>query len=70
MPTVTDTTQTRVFKYGIQIIPDPGPEYSNEQVLGFCRTYFPELGQAKSEEKTLENGTREITFSKQGTTKG
>ena len=70
MTTLTDPPTNRIFKYGNKTIPAPGPEYSNEQVLAFCRAYFPELGQAKIEEKTLENGTLEVTFSKQVTTKG
>lgn len=35
-----------------------------------AETYLPELGPAKTEEKLLEDGTLEITFSKQVTRKG
>ena len=64
------TTTRRIFKYGDMTFPDPGAEYSVEQVLQHLRTYFPELGHARTEEKTLDDGTREITFSKQVTRKG
>jgi len=64
------TTTRRIFKYGDMTFPDPGAEYSVEQVLQHLRTYFPELGHARTEEKSLDDGTREITFSKQVTRKG
>jgi PRTRC genetic system protein C len=60
----------RVFRYGDKTFPDPGSEYSPEQVLNHLKTYLPELGHAKTEEKLLEDGTLEITFSKQVTRKG
>lgn len=59
----------RVFRYGQHEIPDPGPEYSPEQVRSHLTTYFPELAQAKTDEQTLADGTVEITFRKQVTTK-
>ena len=69
------TTQTidqprRVFKYGDKTFKDPGSEHTVQQVLEHLRTYFPELGKAKTEEKTLPDGTLEIRFSKQVTRKG
>jgi len=70
MTTQTDTPTRRVFRYSNKTFPDPGAEYSVEQVLQHLRTYFPELGHAKTEEKTLDDGTLEITFSKQVTRKG
>ena len=70
MTTQEATYTRRVFKYGDKTFPDPGAEYSVEQVLQHLRTYFPELGHAKTEEKTLDDGTLEITFSKQVTRKG
>jgi PRTRC genetic system protein C len=60
----------RVFRYGDKTFPDPGAEYTAEQVLQHLQTYLPELGHAKTEEKLLEDGTLEITFSKQVTRKG
>ena len=70
MTTQTDNPIHRVFRYGDKTFPDPGAEYSVEQVLQHLRTYFPELGHARTEEKTLDDGTLEITFSKQVTRKG
>ena len=70
MTTQTDNPIRRVFRYGDKTFPDPGAEYSVEQVLQHLRTYFPELGHAKTEEKTLDDGTLEIAFSKQVTRKG
>jgi PRTRC genetic system protein C len=69
--TTQETTYTRrVFRYGDKSFPDPGSEYTPEQILAQIKTYFPELGHAKTEEKLLEDGTLEITFSKQVTRKG
>ena len=70
MTTQEATNTCRVFKYGEKTFPDPGAEYTVEQVLQHLRTYFPELGHAKTEEKSLADGTLEITFSKQVTRKG
>jgi PRTRC genetic system protein C len=69
MTTQIDTPTCRVFRYGDKQFPDPGPEYSVEQILQHLRQFFPELGHANTEEKTLADGTLEITFSKQVTTK-
>jgi PRTRC genetic system protein C len=69
--TIQETAYTRrVFRYGDKSFPDPGVEYTSEQVLNHLKGFFPELGHAKTEEKTLDDGTREITFSKQVTRKG
>jgi PRTRC genetic system protein C len=59
----------RVFKYGDKEF-YPGDEYTTEQVLAHLKGYFPELANANIDEKQLEDGTLEITFSKQVTTKG
>ncbi len=59
----------RVFKYGDKAF-YPGDEYTPEQVLEHLKGYFPELANASIDEKQLEDGTLEITFSKQVTTKG
>jgi PRTRC genetic system protein C len=60
----------RLFRYGGQTFPDPGPEYSVEHVLRHLQGFLPELAQAKVEEKQLPDGTLEITFSKQVARKG
>lgn len=70
MTTQIDSHSPRIFKYADKSFPDPGVEYSVAQVLQHLRTFFPELGHARTEEKTLADGTREITFSKQVTRKG
>ena len=70
MTTQTDNPVRRVFKYGDKTFPDPGVEYTAEQVLQHLRQFLPELGHAKTEEKMLDDGTLEITFSKQVTRKG
>ena len=69
----TETTPPparRIFRYGDKTFPDPGAEYSVDNVLHHMCAFFPELGHAKTEEKTLADGTQEITFSKQVTRKG
>jgi PRTRC genetic system protein C len=68
-PILSAAPARRVFRYGQHEIPDPGPEYSPEQVCSHLTTYFPELAQAKTDEQTLADGTVEITFRKQVTTK-
>ena len=70
MTTQTNPLVRRIFRYGDKMFPDPGSEYSPEQVLNHLKGFFPELGHAKTEEKTLADGTLEITFSKQVTRKG
>ncbi len=70
MTTQEATYTRRVFKYGDKTFPDPGAEYTAEQVLQHLRQFLPELGHAKTEEKMLDDGTLEITFSKQVTRKG
>ena len=70
MTTQTNHLIRRVFRYGDRQFPDPGAEYTPEQVLNHLKGFFPELGHAKTEEKTLADGTLEITFSKQVTRKG
>ena len=70
MTNQVDNHPPRIFKYADKTFPDPGPEYSVEQIRQHLCAFFPELGHAKTEEKTLADGTQEITFSKQVTRKG
>ena len=70
MTTQEATYTRRVFKYGDKTFPDPGAEYNVEQILTHLQGFIPELGHARTEEKLLEDGTLEITFSKQVTRKG
>ena len=60
----------RVFRYGQHTFDDPGQAYTADQVRAHLAGYFPELARATVEEKTLEDGTVEISFRKQVTTKG
>ena len=69
MSTQTDSPTRRLFRYGDKTFPDPGTEHSIEQILQHLRQFFPELGHARTDTKTLDDGTLEVTFSKQVTTK-
>jgi len=60
----------RVFVYGDERWEDPGEEFSNEDVRRHLTTYFPELAQAMIQEKTLDDGTVEVTLVKRAGTKG
>jgi PRTRC genetic system protein C len=61
---------SRVFKYNGQVYEDPGPEYTPEEIRSHLATIYPEVAQADIQEKTLEDGTVEITFVKRAGTKG
>ena len=60
----------RVFVYGDHRFDDPGAEYTVEQIRQHLTQYFVELAHATTEEKTLPDGTVEITFRKQVARKG
>ena len=62
--------QERIFKYADHSIPDPGQQYSIEQVRQSLVAYFPELAKATHTTKKLPDGRLEIKFQKQTTTKG
>ena len=68
-PTTTAPAR-RVFIYGDHRFDDPGSEYTVEHVKDHLSMYFPELAHATTEEKTLPDGTMEITFRKQVARKG
>lgn len=68
-PTTTAPAR-RVFIYGDHRFEDPGGEYTVEQIRTHLAAYFPELAHATTEEKTLPDGTVEITFRKQVARKG
>ena len=63
-------TKTRIFKYADHTIPDPGSQYTIEQVRQSLVAYFPELARATHTTKKLSDGRREVKFQKQTTTKG
>jgi PRTRC genetic system protein C len=61
---------SRVFKYNGEAYEDPGPEYTPEEIRSHLATIYPEVAQAEIQEKTLEDGTVEVTFVKRAGTKG
>lgn len=63
-------TQVRTFKYADHTIPDPGSQYTIEQVRQSLVAYFPELANATHSKKKLSDGRLEVKFQKQTTTKG
>lgn len=66
----TSNPARRIFVYDGHRFDDPGAEYSVEQVQNHLVVYFPAVAHAAVEEKTLPDGTREITFRKQVARKG
>jgi len=60
----------RVFKYNDQVFQDPGEEWSVEDIKKSLAQTFPEIAQATVNEKTLDDGTVEVTFVKRSGTKG
>lgn len=68
--TISTAPARRVFIYGEHRFDDPGAEYTVEQIKSHLNQYFPELAHATTEEKTLADGTVEITFRKQVARKG
>ena len=62
--------KVRIFKYADHTIPDPGKEYSIEQVRKSLVSYFPELAKATHSTKKLDDERLEVRFQKQTTTKG
>jgi PRTRC genetic system protein C len=70
MDTVEAPPPRRIFRYQTFTSEPIGPEYTIDQVRQNLLVYFPELAQATTEERTLADGTVEVTFRKQVTTKG
>ena len=68
--TTTSAPARRVFIYGDHRFEDPGAEYTVDQIRTHLNAYFPELAHATTEEKTLPDGTVEVTFRKQVARKG
>ncbi|RMG66376.1 MAG: hypothetical protein D6722_15110 [Bacteroidetes bacterium] len=54
----------RLFYYDNQLFEDPGPEYSNRDILNFLAETYPELRQGSWSSRTLPDGTEEVTFHK------
>jgi PRTRC genetic system protein C len=61
-----------IYKYpaGNYEFRDDDDQFTTEQVQQQLTQYFPELANATTDEKELENGTREVTFVKRAGTKG
>lgn len=60
----------RIFKYLTHIIKDPSPKLTIEQIKQALIRTFPALANSTHTTKTLKDGTVEVTFHKQSTTKG
>jgi PRTRC genetic system protein C len=69
MTTPTDNSR-RIFIYGDHRFDDPSAVYTVEQIRSHLSQYFPELAHATIEEKTLPDGTVEISFRKHVARKG
>ena len=54
----------RVFIYDNQFFADPGAEYSIQDVLNFLAETYPELENGTWSERSLPDGSQEITFVK------
>ena len=54
--------QKRIFKYNGHTFTDIDPTFSTEDVRRALVQAFPKLATATAEEKTLPDGTLEITF--------
>jgi len=60
----------RIFKYAEHTFEDPGEHFSIEDIKRHLTRSFPEVGQATVDERTLDDGTIEVTFVKRSGTKG
>ncbi len=56
--------RARQFYYDGQLFEDPGPEYTPQDILNFLSNTYPELRQGTWTQRTLPDGTAEITFHK------
>jgi PRTRC genetic system protein C len=54
----------RHFYYDGQLFEDPGPEYSPQDILNFLAATYPELRNGTWTQRTLPDGSEEITFHK------
>lgn len=62
--------ETRVFVYGDQAWDEPGAEYTDEEVRKHLAGFFPELANATTERRALDDGRTEVKFVKRAGTKG
>ncbi|RMG66377.1 MAG: hypothetical protein D6722_15115, partial [Bacteroidetes bacterium] len=64
LPGPTATPPRLLFYYDNQLFEDPGPEYSNRDILNFLAETYLELRQGSWSSRTLPDGTEEVTFHK------
>lgn len=63
--------EKRMFVYGEHRLPDPGAQYTNEDVrLYLAGGTFPELANCRIDIKPMKGGIQEVHFVKQATSKG
>lgn len=67
MPDLTLKPVTRTFKFDGRDLPDPGPQYSPEEVMRLYMAQFPDLAQA---EPLPANAAGVIEFKKSFGSKG
>jgi PRTRC genetic system protein C len=63
-PRVQGGYRKRLFQYSGQHWEDPGPEYTNAQVMATLAQSYPELENGTWSERELADGTIEVTFVK------
>ena len=63
-PPVQGGYRKRLFQYNGQHWEDPGPQYTNAQVMATLAQSYPELENGTWSERDLEDGTVEVTFVK------
>ncbi len=66
----TKTNKIRKIKYDGREFPDPGAEFSNEDILSNLKSVFPELANARISVTDQSDGTHEVLFEKVAGTKG
>jgi PRTRC genetic system protein C len=64
------TSKSRTFRYAEHTFPEPGAEFTIQQVQAHLAGIFPEIAHATVEENEQKDGTFEITFRKQVARKG
>ena len=60
----------RKFVYNGKVYEDPDPSLSVDEVRAYLADFYEELTNAEAEEKTLSDGTVEVTFRRRIGAKG
>lgn len=63
-------TKPRKIQYDGHEFPDPGPQFTNEQIKTHLTTVYPELANARIVVKDNKDGAQEVLFEKVAGTKG